>query len=199
MTKMKKILAILIVLFVKSTLIKCQEQERTIHYDIIQPTASEYMIVKKDVSKCDLEQKNFRKRIYKNELLREVRTYSIKGELSSFGYDNAIVRFDYYEDGKIKQISLFNKYDEPDVDYIREFFMIKYYYERDYYVRIEYLNQDYELINSGVNDFPSIEEYYEIENGYLRKFLDENNDLLSEKKVDDLPCIPYLTCERIEL
>ena len=173
-------------------------QDKSVKYDIIQPTSSEYLIIKENVSASEVNNKNYREKTYKDNLLKEIRLYNIHGELSCFGYDCAIIRFKYYDDRQIKQISLFNELDEPTTEYVREFSIINFLYDGEYVKRIEYLNKNRELIK-GYNDFPSIVEYHETNDGFLKKSFDEYNNLLSEKKIEKLPCIPYLTCERMKI
>ncbi len=173
-------------------------QEKSVKYDIIQPTSSEYFIVKENVSVSEIHNKNYRAKSYKNNLLKEVRLYNVNGELSSFGYDCAIIRYSYYGGGLIKQISLFNELGEPTTDYIRDFSTIRFVYKAEQLKRIEYLNKHKELIK-GSSDFPSIVEYHETNDGFLEKSFDENKNLLSKKRTEKIPCIPYLTCERSKI
>lgn len=181
-----------------SKLKKENERDTIIVYNTLLETDSEFLIKRRDVSKDDIENQFFEKKVFVNSNLICIERYNRKGELFDNTYSSAIVEFEYDELNRVTKKKYFNKNHERVMNDFGGFWAVEYYYDDRDRIKKEIAKNKDDLIVEfiqGVDMRPSIVEYKYDRKGVGIKEFNEKRRFIrqfycSKKEINT--CIPYI-------
>jgi len=178
--------------------------DTTAVYNLVEPTATLYEILKKDVG-IDETRDHFYEKIYLvDSSIVKIEVYDDDNDLYDDPNYFAIKKYSYDDFGRIKFVKYYNKNNERAEDNFGKYWLIEYLYDSNGRIILElYRDKNFNLIKAprtesgkiADKDFiaPALAYSYEDDNRLLIKAFDENFNLLKEE-YGSRPCIPFIDC-----
>lgn len=184
MKKINNILRLSIILLISS----CSNNNIIVKYDIIKQTDSQYIVLKLDVKKENIQGEFYRKRFYNNSLLTKIIYYNPDDEIYSNVYQNAITTYSFVDDSLI--ITLFDK----DMNKVENEFLgyntnIIIFDNKNRVVKKLYKDKygNYTEFSNELDIVPPIIEYQYIDNKCYEIIKSKEDEIIEKKKLTKKP------------
>lgn len=125
-TKAKIIFILLLVMSALPGKIFCQT---VVKYNLLEPTASEFALLKKNVSLAETKNHFFKKYVYVSSKLDSILLYDKQGSLYDYPYQSAIIVYEY-SGNRLKFMKLFNKNRQRVEDPYLGLWSTEYFYDQ---------------------------------------------------------------------